>query len=184
MDVSTGAETFERTRAATCFDDLFASCAELDQAVPTRRHVRDQAVVSVARLDRLYTTMNAAELDDRFPSTATWGLATDLKTPSDHIPVHAHLRPPITSLPARFPSIPTWIAKNADFTELFHAECLDVGVTGFPDCFDRLEYAAAAAHSACIRFKIASADVHSDEGHLHHLLGALRASRTGNLRRV
>jgi endonuclease/exonuclease/phosphatase family metal-dependent hydrolase len=109
---------------ALYFDGLFPKFCELHQGDFTRRQIRHNQLATLSRLDRIYTNLSAAHLQELRPHTRITHLLTDPRIMSDHVPVASHLRAPRMTPPPR-PRIKPWITRLPNFCRHIDTAILD-----------------------------------------------------------
>jgi hypothetical protein len=99
---------------AHIFAEIFHDLLEVAQSDYTRRQVRHGSLVSLSKIDRWFTSLTGLDLLDRSAISATTAMVTDMRFPSDHVPVLLRLEA-TGRLPPRTPSIPRWVTDHPGF---------------------------------------------------------------------
>ena len=96
------------------FNSAIHHLTELSQEDFTHRVVRNGAVSSLGRNDRVYTNLHPLDIVDADVHGGTTHNIEDLGFPSDHVLVWVTFGPPPDRQPAHS-VIPRWIAKHVEF---------------------------------------------------------------------
>eukprot|EP00959_Pyramimonas_sp_CCMP1952_P215599 4510145-Pyramimonas_sp.AAC.1 len=110
------------------FSHLFGEYVEIPQPDFTHRTRIGDVVHSVARLNRVYWNVPTGEALDWHARSGTIGVAHDLSTPSDHVPVYVQL----SSGGVRAPSLPRWVTEHPEFGTITDAILMEVGLPADP----------------------------------------------------
>jgi hypothetical protein len=163
---------------ASYFEERFHGFTEIHQGQHTRKSIRDGRIDTLARLDRIYTNMFPADLEDTRPYAAATHLLTDPSFPSDHIPVRAVLQPVFTRPPGR-PRIPPWVTAHPQFSEMTRLTLLDAGIASHGAGIGSLEALKDILHLAARQIKrgVAAVDPQCVHVQLHWGLVLLRGAR-------
>jgi exonuclease III len=99
---------------ADSFSEMFRDFLEVTQSDYTRRQVRHGKIASLAKIDRWFTTLSSVDLLDRSAIAATTIKVTNLRFPSDHVPVLLRVES-LNRLPPSSASIPRWVTEHPSF---------------------------------------------------------------------
>ena len=184
MDTITGREVTSSTAMGDFFANLFPDFAEVLQSNPTRRQIFNGVLAGTSRIDRVYVNLPPHELLDRGPKAALLGNTSDLRFPSDHLPVIAHLAGPPSQPPAQ-PRLHGWTGRHADYKEALAEKMVNLGFEDeTTDPFTRLRFIKVAMHGAAAVVRAAGRKAEDDDHRLHCALAAARAYRAGDVAAV
>jgi hypothetical protein len=111
---------------ANAFGEIFRDLLEVAQSDYTRRQVRHGSIVSLSKIDRWFTSLSSIDLLDRSAIAATTMKVTNMKFPSDHVPVLLRIEATGRS-PPQTASIPRWITDHPGFPGCLHETLLEHG---------------------------------------------------------
>ena len=165
-------------------DRMLAKFTEMSQDDYTHRVRRDGILLSLSRLDRIYSSLPPQSLLDHAAQGGTTRNAEGENNPSDHVPTWISLTT-TAEMRDRNDKIPRWIADHPSFPGMVEETLHAMG--GLGECpYENIRDAKAAMRQAAIKIKgaVNAEDWRHSGCRVHVLLKLWRLLQDGQLTKV